>query len=309
MNVLILGTGFGAFHAELYRNNPAVKGITLWGRNSAKLQELKETLGVSVTTDLELALGDDAIDLVDICLPNRLHAEYIGRAVAHGKHVFCETPLCDTAADAQAIQRILDCSDRRVFVDQFIKFFPEYRYVQQAVESGTYGELMSLQLWRKTPAIWGPLGVDSIASNLMIHELDFVSWLCGEAPRPEAVAVRKNTAECHVQANARCGQALVSVCADSMMPASYPFSTGFNAVFQRAAVEFRGQFPDGDPIKHTMLYTADGCTALALPQIHPYQAAIDHVVSRCADGLPSELDARHALASARLALAIREQIA
>ena len=264
MNVLILGTGFGAFHAELYRNNPAVNGITLWGRNSAKLQELKETLGVSVTTDLDQALGDDTTDLVDICLPNRLHAEYIGRALGRGKHVFCETPLCDTAADADAIQRMLDRSDRRVFVNQFIKFFPEYRYMQQAVETGTYGELLSLQLWRKTPAIWGPLGVDTIASNLMIHELDFVSWLCGETPRPEAVAVRKNTAECHVQANVRCGQTLVSVCADSMMPAGYPFSTGFNAVFHRAAVEFRGQFPDGEPIKHTTLYTADGCEALDL---------------------------------------------
>lgn len=40
-----------------------------------------------------------AIDIMYIVLPNALHAEYVIRAAAAGKHVICEKPMAVTAAD------------------------------------------------------------------------------------------------------------------------------------------------------------------------------------------------------------------
>ncbi|MGH2867812.1 MAG: Gfo/Idh/MocA family protein, partial [Solirubrobacteraceae bacterium] len=46
----------------------------------------------------------DDIDLVDICVPNALHAEIALDAFAHGKHVVCEKPLAADLLSAREMQ-------------------------------------------------------------------------------------------------------------------------------------------------------------------------------------------------------------
>ena len=53
MKIAVLGTGFGAYHVELYKKIGLVKEIVVWGRNTEKLEELKEKFGVSTTTKCE----------------------------------------------------------------------------------------------------------------------------------------------------------------------------------------------------------------------------------------------------------------
>ena len=50
------------------------------------------------TADWRELLQDEAIQLVDITAPNRLHHEMALAAIATGKHVYCEKPLAPTAA-------------------------------------------------------------------------------------------------------------------------------------------------------------------------------------------------------------------
>ena len=39
-------------------------------------------------------LNDDEINLIDICTPTYLHAEYSEKSVIAGKHVHSEKPFC-----------------------------------------------------------------------------------------------------------------------------------------------------------------------------------------------------------------------
>jgi predicted dehydrogenase len=41
------------------------------------------------------------VDVVYVCLPNGMHAEYTVRAAKAGKHVLCEKPMANTAAECQ----------------------------------------------------------------------------------------------------------------------------------------------------------------------------------------------------------------
>ena len=103
MKIAVLGTGFGAYHVELYKKIGLVKEIVVWGRNTEKLEELKEKFGVSTTTKCEDILKDKSICLVDICMPNALHKEMALKAMAAGKDVFLEMPLAETEEDGRQI--------------------------------------------------------------------------------------------------------------------------------------------------------------------------------------------------------------
>lgn len=93
MNIGILGTGFGAYHASLLKQMEFVNQIVVFGRNEAKLLKLKEELGVEITMNAEDILSDPAIDVVDICLPSALHKTYAVEALRRGKHVFVRRQL------------------------------------------------------------------------------------------------------------------------------------------------------------------------------------------------------------------------
>ncbi len=53
------------------------------------------------SSDLQDALDDGAVELIILATPHSLHEEQIVRVAAAGKHVFCEKPLCLTAASAK----------------------------------------------------------------------------------------------------------------------------------------------------------------------------------------------------------------
>src|SRR6266436_9184072 len=83
--------------------------------------DLDERVEIVSTFDCNPSRGDAASfdetleksDAVYITAPNTRHVELALRAIAAGKHVFCEKPMATTLADAQ---RLLDAAQAsRVF--------------------------------------------------------------------------------------------------------------------------------------------------------------------------------------------------
>lgn len=158
MNIGILGTGFGAYHAQLWTAMDRVDKVIIFGRNEAKLQKLKQALGVEITTHIDDIMLDSTIDVIDICLPSNLHRQYAVDALMHGKHVFCETPVCFNLEDALAMKEAEQLYDSRILVNQFIKFDPAFKYLYETTHNEKYGKLLSLTLKEKRL----PCGVTSV---------------------------------------------------------------------------------------------------------------------------------------------------
>src|SRR5215207_1151480 len=110
LRVGIVGAGFVArIHAEAYRRIPGL-GVELravCASRRERAERCAEEHGVErVAADLGELLADPAIDLVDLCVPNNLHAPFAIAAARAGKHVAVEKPLTgafEHAGDAPAL--------------------------------------------------------------------------------------------------------------------------------------------------------------------------------------------------------------
>ncbi|HEY3108664.1 MAG TPA: Gfo/Idh/MocA family oxidoreductase [Chloroflexota bacterium] len=110
LRVGIVGAGFVArIHAEAYRRVPGT-GVELravCASRPERAERFAEEHGVErVAADLDELLADRAIDLVDLCVPNDLHAPFAVAAARAGKHVVVEKPLTgafEHAGDAAAL--------------------------------------------------------------------------------------------------------------------------------------------------------------------------------------------------------------
>jgi predicted dehydrogenase len=93
----IIGSGFSAsFHVEALRK---VTGIEVFikavaGNNLERARAFANNHGIPIVYDTYQALlEDEEIDVVDLCVPNLLHAQIAIEAAQAKKHIICEKPM------------------------------------------------------------------------------------------------------------------------------------------------------------------------------------------------------------------------
>lgn len=288
MKIGVLGTGFGAYHAQLYKKMPAVKEVTVFGRRQEKLSSL-EALECQVTDDLQKVIESEDILLMDVCLPSTLHEKYGLEGLKQGKHLFLETPAVLNANEAERLQTASDQFGKNIFVNMFIRFEPAYVQLKKWVDSGAFGKLRSLNIRRDTPPLWGDLGRHKIVSSLMIHEFDYVTWLLGKPNKIQASLSERDAESAHVNVLLDYNEATVTVQASSMLPMSHAFSVAFQAIFDDATVTF---YEDGyeDRINKEMkCFTKERVTVIPLADENCYEKSLEHVVACCEKGVESPI--------------------
>lgn len=117
IRVAIIGAGIGAEHLQGYRSLPdafRVSTICDLDRERAAIATGGD-LDIRITDDLDAVLADDAIDLIDVCLPPHLHVPVSVKALQAGKHVICEKPIARSMEEAAALKEAMDASGKRVF--------------------------------------------------------------------------------------------------------------------------------------------------------------------------------------------------
>ena len=117
----------------------------LVGRDAAKLQALAETHGIDDwTTDLDAALDDPRPVFFDAAA-TAPRAALLGRALAAGKHVYCEKPAATRADDALALARRARDAGLRHGVVQDKLWLPGIRKLRRLLASGFFGRVLSVR--------------------------------------------------------------------------------------------------------------------------------------------------------------------
>ena len=142
--------------------------------------------GIRKYRDISEMLSDPEIDLVDICLPTALHKEAAIAAFQAGKHVLLEKPIAVELSDADEMTEAAESADRKFLVGQVLRFWPQFAFLKEALDTGRYGKLLGGNFKRiisapnrsdswlaGLPKSGGP-GID-----LHIHDADFLNHLLG----------------------------------------------------------------------------------------------------------------------------------
>lgn len=312
MKIALLGTGFGQAHAAVYAQRPDVDEVIVFGRTPEKLAKIGGEFGFATSTDLDGLIADGSVDLVDICLPTRLHADVAVRAMQAGRHVLIELPLAATLEDARRIVAARQVTGQMAFVDMFSRFSPAGQYLRQAVADKRYGRLQVLEIEGRTALLWPgyDLGLDTLALDMMHADFDLAISLLG---RPDTVHVagaggpggRGSAAEVilsYPHAIARCSSS-------SLMPLAYGMRGGWRATFTTGVLEYamRAGFTGQGPASLTE-HTADGENLISLPAASPYEAMIDHVLACLAGRADNRIEPASALPALELTLDVHRRL-
>jgi predicted dehydrogenase len=118
----------------------------LIGRNESKLAELAKRAGVerfSTNLDEALANTDDAV-YFDASL-TQLRAPAVKKAIAAGKHIYCEKPSATTTEEAYELYRLAKDAGVKQGVVQDKLWLPGLLKLRNLLDSGFFGEILSVR--------------------------------------------------------------------------------------------------------------------------------------------------------------------
>jgi predicted dehydrogenase len=204
LRVALLGTGFmGKAHSNAYCQAGhffdlpyRLRRCLLCDTDETSLAGMADRWEWEDTaTDWRAAIDRPDIDLVDIALPNHLHAPAAIAAAQAGKIVLCEKPLALSVAEARAMVEAARDVPNKVWFNY--RRLPAVAFARQLVSEGRLGRIFHYNAaymqqwgadttraatWRMNPALAG----SGAAGDLLTHCLDTALFLNG--PMTEVVA-------------------------------------------------------------------------------------------------------------------------
>ena len=118
----------------------------LVGRNQAKLEKLVELSGIKkYTTSLEEALSDPSYSIYFDAQTTGRRAEAVKKAVAAGKHVYCEKPVATDTASALELYHICRDAGVKHGVVQDKLWLPGLIKLKRLIQNDFFGEIFSIR--------------------------------------------------------------------------------------------------------------------------------------------------------------------
>lgn len=148
LNVAMIGSGFIArAHSNAFRqvghffSVPYDLGLkVICGRDRTKLDAMASKWGwEEVETDWRTAVSRTDVDLVDIAVPNVLHAPIATAAAAGGKIVLCEKPLATSLEEAERMAQAVRQVPNLVWFN--FRRVPAVVFAKQLIEEGRLGQV------------------------------------------------------------------------------------------------------------------------------------------------------------------------
>ena len=179
-----MGLGrIGSLHAANIAALPGLSLTYLYEEQSRLRAKMQKQFAVPAARDLDEILQDPNTNLLIICTPTPTHRALIKRAVAAGKAVFCEKPLCGSLKEAR------DClayvrKHKGIMMVGFNRRFDRDNLLLKK-QLGGLGALEHIHITSRDPAP-PPIAYikqsGGIFMDMTIHDLDMALHLMPDPP-------------------------------------------------------------------------------------------------------------------------------
>lgn len=145
MNIGVIGSGTIASWMSDFLGQISDKGIVKYGVASDDMVQCRQFAAENdwahIYNSVEEMLGDPAIDLVYIAVPNNAHYDMCMKALDCGKNVVVEKPFA--VNDKQAEAMLAKAKEKDVFISEALwpSFLPSCALINEVIASGEIGEL------------------------------------------------------------------------------------------------------------------------------------------------------------------------
>jgi predicted dehydrogenase len=205
LNVAMVGSGFiarahsNAFHqVHHFFDSPfELKTTVVCARDAAKLDRFAQQWDWEETAaDWQAVVSRPDIDIIDIAVPNALHAPIALAAAQAGKMVLCEKPLAMSVDEARAMADAVRDKPNLVWFNY--RRAPAVAFARQLIDEGRLGEPFHYRsfyfnssgadpakghTWRYKRAQAGSGAI----GDLLSHSLDMATYLNGDITQLSAM--------------------------------------------------------------------------------------------------------------------------
>ena len=261
-------------------------------------ERMEKYEGKRLYTDFDEMLDNEQLDILDICLPTYLHADFAVKAMERGINVICEKPISLRNEDVERVYSTAKKNNVKFMVAQVLRFWPEYELLKEIYDTKKYGKLLSGTMTRLgcyPRWSWDGWMMDEKRSGLVpfdlhIHDLDFMVYAFGmpkvayqyrsKLPDQDFVSISYDFGEFSINSEA------------SWYATCYPFTAEFRFQFEDAIVaNENGKMVIycRDDVKIDLSQEAEGDTgSINLPKSDAYANEINYFANCVMNDLPVE---------------------
>jgi predicted dehydrogenase len=249
---LIGAGGIGNAHSSAYEQIMDAKITAVVDVRREPAEKMAATHGAKAYTSLDEMFAAERLDMVDICTPSFTHAEIAIQCAERGLHVLVEKPIAHTLEEAQAMIDAARRNNVLFMVAQVIRFWPEYGYLKQAYDTGTYGKLVQAWFSRVCGAPsweWENWYTDPRRSGLApfelhVHDLDYIHYLLGKPTAVRSIGITQNAIRASFLKTQYLYDNLPGVIVEAeggWWQGPVAFNASFRAVFEKAVLIYDGE--------------------------------------------------------------------
>jgi predicted dehydrogenase len=199
--------------------------------------------------DLENCLFNVKPDAVIICLPTFLHYETTIKCLNFGCHVFLEKPITLDINEAEEMISLAKETNLTFMVGHCVRFFPEYKFLNEAIRNNILGKLKFIKMIRISPKPnWGSWNDTQVKNSsggalfdLLIHDIDFLNVILGIPDQIiNSEPIQKMFEDSYINSTwiYKSKNVVAVVEGGNCFPALRPFECGFSAIFEKGAIVY-----------------------------------------------------------------------
>lgn len=196
VGVGLIGSQFIAeLHAEAFKRVSDARIVAVASPTPAHASTFAQRHGIPQWfTDYRELLKLPEIQVVSLCLPNRLHCQATVDAARAGKHVICEKPLCMNLQEADTMITACRQAGVKLMYAEELCFTPKYVRAKQLIDEGALGKVYLIKQSEKhfgphSPWFWDvEQSGGGVLMDMGCHGVEFARWLLGRPPATSVYA-------------------------------------------------------------------------------------------------------------------------